>query len=220
MKIYTRKGDRGETSLFGGRRVPKSHARVEAYGTVDELNSALGLVIAHLSAETAEWHEALSRVQADCFTIGALLATPGTAEERPRHIPEIAARRVADLEGWIDRLDRELEPLRAFVLPGGAPVAAHLHHARGVCRRAERRIVALGADEPVEPLVLQYLNRLGDLLFVLARAANRRHGVPDREWRPRSHEGGADAVGGDETPGADDRGEGGDAPAGRGDGDG
>ena len=176
MKIYTRKGDEGVTSLFGGARVAKSEPRVAAYGDVDELNSVLGTVVAALPSELETWREPLTAVQSDCFTIGALLATPASGDAKPGHIPDLPASRVEELEAWIDRLDEELESLRSFVLPGGAPTAAALHLARTVCRRAERSVVALARVEEVEPVVLRYLNRLSDLLFTLARAANARLG--------------------------------------------
>lgn len=186
MKIYTRTGDTGDTSLFGGQRVHKDSVRVTAYGTVDELNSALGLVIAGLPAELDDWRDTLLAVQADCFTLGATLATPKPADAKPAHIPTLPESRVTDLERAIDRLDEELPALKAFVLPGGSPSAAALHLARSVCRRAERCVVALAGGEPVEPIVLKYLNRLSDFLFTLARAANARRGVADVEWHPSS----------------------------------
>ncbi len=184
MKIYTRKGDKGETSLFGGRRVSKDDIRVEAYGTVDELNSALGLAVARLPEALGEWRERLVSIQSDCFTLGAILATPQKGAAKPEHIPELAESRVETLEDWIDELDEELEPLKAFVLPGGSEAAAVLHLARSIGRRAERRVVMLGKNEEVEPVVLKYLNRLSDLLFTLARAANARSGESDVEWHP------------------------------------
>jgi cob(I)alamin adenosyltransferase len=186
VKIYTRKGDSGETSLFGGRRVPKDDVRVEAYGDVDELNSALGLAVALLPARLEEWRSRLVRIQSDCFTIGAILATPKAADARPGHIPGLAETRVGELEAAIDELDEELEALHAFVLPGGSESAAALHLARSICRRAERAVVTLARSEAVEPVVLEYLNRLSDLLFMLARAANARQGVADVEWHPES----------------------------------
>lgn len=184
MKIYTRKGDSGETSLFGGTRVGKDHVRVTAYGTVDELNSALGLVVAGLPPECDDWRDDLVRLQSDCFIIGAILATPKTGAAKPKHIPELPPGRISELERWIDRLDEEISPLESFVLPGGAPVAAMLHLARSVCRRAERYVVALARAEEIEPAILGYLNRLSDLLFTLARAANARQGLGDVEWHP------------------------------------
>lgn len=178
MKIYTRTGDQGETGLFGGGRVSKAHVRVEAYGAVDELNAVLGWAITQLDGEAAE---RLGGVQADLFAIGAHLATPGAgARERPvlPPLPE----GVGALETWIDELDVELPDLRSFILPGGSPGGAALHVARTVCRRAERSVVALAEAEPVEPGIVVYLNRLSDLLFTLARAANRAAGVADVEW--------------------------------------
>lgn len=186
VKIYTRKGDEGETSLFGGRRVSKDELRVEAYGTVDELNSALGLAVAKLRDPMREWRNRLVTIQSDLFTVGALLATPKTGAARPEHIPELRDARVEALEDWIDELDKELAPLKAFVLPGGSELAAVLQLARNVCRRAERRVVALAKQEQVEPVIVKYLNRLSDLVFTLARAANARQGVTDVEWHPES----------------------------------
>ncbi len=190
MKIYTRRGDDGETGLFGGARVRKSDDRVEAYGTVDELNAAVGLALAvdegadhmggHLDADR------LKRVQDDLFAVGARLAAadPEAALEKG-HIPEFPASRIEDLERWIDRLDEELSALDAFLLPGGSPTAAQLHVARTVCRRAERRIVRLAAERPgVRDVILPYVNRLSDLLFTLARAVNHRAGVAETEWEP------------------------------------
>jgi cob(I)alamin adenosyltransferase len=183
MKIYTKTGDTGQTSLFGGGRVPKSHPRVEAYGTVDELNSVLGVVRGKLDA--GDLSRLLGRIQNTLFDIGAHLATsrpdnPKTAS----YLPRIPSSRVEDLEGWIDRLDADLPPLRAFILPGGSDAAAWAHVARSVCRRAERRVVALAAAESVDPEIVCYLNRLGDLLFVIARWLNRHQGIPDIEWEP------------------------------------
>lgn len=172
--------------MFGGRRVSKDELRVEAYGTVDELNSALGLVVAKLPTAMQDWRDPLVIVQSDLFTIGAILATPKTGAAKPEHIPELAETRIEALEDWIDRLDEELTPLKAFVLPGGSELAATLHVARSVCRRAERRAVALAKQEEVEPVVIKYLNRLSDFLFTLARAANARQGVADVEWHPEA----------------------------------
>lgn len=176
MSIYTRQGDRGETGLRGGARVRKDDVRIEALGALDELNAFLGWA-------GAAWPEApawLRRVQHCLFDIGAELAAPaGTAPEEQR----IGAAEVAELEAAIDELERELEPLRRFILPGGSEPAARLHVARTVCRRAERCVVRLGGTAPVRPEVLQYLNRLSDLLFVAARAANRRCGAEDVPYR-------------------------------------
>ena len=188
MKIYTRTGDRGETGLFGGGRVPKDDGRVEAYGAVDELNSALGVAVAHLDDRTAEWGERLRAIQSDLFTIGAILATPKKGKT-PAKVPELDEGRVPAMESWIDALDAELAPLKVFILPGGSILAAHLHLARTVCRRAERRVVTLSTGAEVPPAILVYLNRLSDLLFVLARAANARAQVADVEWRPERSRG-------------------------------
>lgn len=181
MNIYTRTGDRGQTGLFGGGRVAKSDARVEAYGDVDELNAALGLARAIELMPRID--EVLAPLQRDLFAIGALLATP----DRDRMHEQLAKARVdearvAELEAAIDAGEAELEPLRAFILPGGTPKAAALHVARTVCRRAERRVVALTATVEIPELVVMYLNRLSDLLFVLARVANRRAGAGEVTW--------------------------------------
>ncbi len=178
MKIYTKTGDAGETGLFGGPRVRKDHARIEAFGTVDELNSHLGLVRAHPAA--APFDDLLRRIQSELFDLGAELATPGDAAER------IGMEHVVAIEAAIDRYDGQLEPLKSFVLPAGTPLAATLHVARTVCRRAERRVVALAAqlDMMIPSNAIEYLNRLGDLLFVLARAANKRENVADDPWHP------------------------------------
>ena len=181
LNIYTRTGDRGQTGLFGGGRVAKSDARVEAYGDVDELNAALGLARAIELMPRID--EVLVPLQRDLFAIGALLATP----DRDRMHEQLAKARVdedrvAELEAAIDAGEAELEPLRAFIVPGGTPKAAALHVARTVCRRAERRVVALTATVEIPELVVMYLNRLSDLLFVLARVANRRAGAGEVTW--------------------------------------
>lgn len=185
MKIYTRTGDEGDTSLFGGGRVAKDHPRVDAYGTVDELNSVVGQAL--LAVEDEGTRERLSLVQHDLFAIGSALATPAPAAGRKRpSTPELPLARVGEMESWIDEADAELPPLRAFVLPGGAPGGAALHVARTVCRRAERAVVALARTEDVEDVdegVIRYLNRLSDLLFALARLENHRAGRGDVEWR-------------------------------------
>lgn len=183
MKLYTRRGDGGDTSLFGGRRVRKSAPRVEAYGTVDELNSHLGVARAYL--EDRSLADIIARLQADLFRLGADLATPLDGPGRTRPVPRIGDDDVKRLERLIDELDGQLPPLKRFVLPGGHPAAAHLHLARAVCRSAERRtFAALEAGEAISPAVGAYLNRLSDLLFVLARCANHRAGIPDVPWNP------------------------------------
>jgi cob(I)alamin adenosyltransferase len=183
LKIYTRRGDGGETDLFGGSRVAKDHARVEAYGAVDELNACLG----QCTAETS--HDDLrsigSDVQGLLFDLGGYLAAPSEKSREKGGVPQPEAEDVGALEAHIDRLEAELEPLQRFILPGGSPQAARFHVARTVCRRAERRVVLLHRDEPVSAPALRYLNRLSDLLFVMARVENRRAGVVDVEWLGR-----------------------------------
>lgn len=172
MKIYTRTGDSGETSLFGGARVSKKDLRIAAYGTIDELNSFLGLARATWPSSPIDAQ--LQNVQMDLFEIGAYLAAPDS--DRLKSVPPT---RVEDLEREIDRMEEELAPLKTFILPGGSLAASHLHVARTVCRRAERLIVALGDTSAT----LAYLNRLADYLFVAARLANKHHGVADTPWR-------------------------------------
>jgi cob(I)alamin adenosyltransferase len=178
VKIYTRTGDDGTTGLLGAARVSKADARIEAYGAVDELNAALG---AARALDTERWLESgLARVQASLFQIGAeLAADDGAALAKLDRIDEAA---IASLETWIDRLEADLPPLKRFILPGGTPLAASLHVARTVCRRAERRVVALAATRELEPRLVRYLNRLADALFVLARWCNHRAGAAEHQW--------------------------------------
>lgn len=181
MKIYTRTGDAGETSLFGGGRVSKDDQRVAAYGTVDELNASMGWAVAQVV--DSEIRQRLALLQHDLFTLGAELATPPAREGRTRpEVPPLPEDRVGEMERWMDAADSELPGLRAFVLPGGSPGGAALHVARTVCRRAERAVVALAATGEVDVDVVTYLNRLSDLLFTLARLENHRHGNGDVEW--------------------------------------
>jgi cob(I)alamin adenosyltransferase len=183
MKIYTKTGDAGDTGLFGGGRVPKSHPRVEAYGEVDELNATIGL--ARSIEMMPRIDEVLAPIQRDLFAIGALLATPDREKMR-QHLEKarVDEERVAELEQAIDDGDREHEPLKSFIMPGGTPKAAALHVARTVCRRAERRVVELQElhETEIPQLVVIYLNRLSDLLFTLARVANRRAGAGEVTW--------------------------------------
>ena len=182
-KVYTRTGDDGTTSLGDGGRVPKDSPRIEAYGTVDELNSEIGVALADgLDPAVAE---PLRRVQNELFHLGADLCVP-EANKPTRPVPRIEERHVEALEGLMDRLSETLAPLENFVLPGGAPGAARLHVARTVCRRAERLVVALSRVEAVNPDTIRYLNRLSDALFVLARFENARRGAPDVLWDSRS----------------------------------
>ena len=183
MKIYTRTGDEGTTALFGGERVVKSHPRIDAYGTVDEVNSAVGLARSLLRGEPGRdaLDAVLARVQAELFVLGADLATPSAAKPT---VPRVEAAHVARLEEEIDRFDDALPPLKHFILPGGTSGAAALHLARTVCRRAERLAVAAARLEPISEHAVTYLNRLSDLLFVLARWANQEAGVQDATWEP------------------------------------
>ncbi len=180
MKIYTRRGDGGETDLFGGDRVTKDHLRVEAYGAVDELNAALGVAASHLSDPASRAR--IEVVQEALFDLGAYLAAPSLERREKASIAEPTLEGVEALEAEIDRLESELKPLKRFVLPGGTPSAAALHLARTICRRAERRSVALHREQALAPAALRYLNRLSDWLFVLARFENHRAGVADVEW--------------------------------------
>jgi cob(I)alamin adenosyltransferase len=179
VKIYTRVGDTGDTALFDGTKVRKSDPRVDAYGHVDELNATLGL--ARASCADAAIVERLERLQRDLFALGSRLADPNARIAGRVTKAALGPDDVARLEAWIDEADAELPPLRRFILPGGSPAGATLHVARTICRRAERHIVQLG-DAELEPVVLAYVNRLSDLLFVLARLVNARASVPDVEW--------------------------------------
>jgi cob(I)alamin adenosyltransferase len=176
--IYTRGGDRGQTGLIGGSRVSKDHVRVEAYGAVDELNSQLG--IARTQLTDADLVDVVQTIQNRLFDLGAELATPAV---RRRTIPPITPEHVRALEGIIDAYEDALPALREFILPGGTEAAAMLHVARTVARRAERRVVTLARAEEVNPEILRYLNRLSDLLFVLARTVNQRTRRPDIIWQ-------------------------------------
>jgi cob(I)alamin adenosyltransferase len=182
MKIYTRTGDAGETGLFGGARVGKDDPRVEAYGTVDELNACLGVV--RSAGASAETDQSLLRIQSDLFILGAELACLPGKEEKLR-MTMLGAPDIERLEAWIDRGEAPLEPLESFVLPGGCSSAAELHRARTVCRRAERRTLTAGRTSPIRPEVVIYLNRLSDLLFVLARYENYVAGLSDIPWHSR-----------------------------------
>ncbi len=176
MKIYTRTGDGGETGLFGGVRVAKDALRVHAYGTVDECNAAIGIARASLSLPDID--AILEQTQNQLFVVGADLATPGEAG----YIPRIADADIAAIEQTIDALEAGLEPLKTFILPGGTLAGAQLHLARTICRRAERWTVSLAREEPINPAISPYLNRLSDLLFVISRAANAGAGIADVPW--------------------------------------
>ncbi len=179
FKIYTKTGDKGETSLFGGRRLPKSHLRIEAYGTIDELNSCMGLL--RDACEDGEVKRWIEEIQNLLFNVGAALATePG----RPSAVPGVDDAHVEVLEQRMDLMDAQLPPLKNFILPGGHPTVSFCHIARCVCRRAERLVVALAMEEPVEERILCYLNRLSDFLFVLARKLSSDLGAEEVIWVP------------------------------------
>jgi cob(I)alamin adenosyltransferase len=178
MKIYTKTGDKGDTSLFGGKRVPKSSLRIDAYGTVDELNSQLGVIRA--LKPIAEVDRLLEQIQSQLFVLGSDLAAPFDAASTK--IKRIQQNDVQFLEETIDRLDAHLEPLKSFILPDGSLVSAQLHVARAVCRRTERLVDALGRKEKIGKHPLVYLNRLADLLFVMARYVNKLDGMEETKW--------------------------------------
>lgn len=185
MKIYTRTGDAGETSLFGGARVSKDDPRIEAYGTLDELNAFIGVARAAWSDSPIDAE--LAAAQSDLFEAGAQLAAPGSTR-----FTGVDTSRITALEQAIDRMESELAPLTSFILPGGSQAASHLHVARTVCRRAERLVVSL-SDKSLSTTIT-YLNRLSDYLFVAARYANRKHGLDDVTWKPASPARGGSAV--------------------------
>jgi cob(I)alamin adenosyltransferase len=184
-RIYTRSGDTGDTGLFGGQRVRKDDVRVEAYGTVDELNALLGVALS--VSHDSDLARLITHIQHDLFSLGADLATPESAGEKHGRasIERVSGEMVSALESEIDRLEADLAPLTRFILPGGGALGAHLHQARTVCRRAERRCVRVLISETANPNIIRYLNRLSDLLFVMARAANAHAGVADIPWIPR-----------------------------------
>jgi cob(I)alamin adenosyltransferase len=180
MKIYTKTGDKGETSLFGGKRVKKDNFRIEACGTVDELNSVIGVV--RSKRVFREVDKVLEGVQNDLFVLGADLAAPHIRVQKGAQVGRIQEIHVKKIERIIDRIQAKLPSLRRFILPGGSPAASYLHLARAVCRRAERRVVKSSQGEPVNPIVITYLNRLSDLLFVLARFVNRKANAGEVHW--------------------------------------
>ncbi|HVE85070.1 MAG TPA: cob(I)yrinic acid a,c-diamide adenosyltransferase [Myxococcales bacterium] len=179
--IYTKTGDSGETGLFGGGRVGKDDPRVAAYGEVDELNATIGFARSH--GMDPELDALARRLQEELFTVGAVLATP-QGSKAEQHIPKVRAEWVKAMEDAIDAFDKELPAMDSFILPGGGPAASSLHLARTVCRRAERRAVPLYRAGKIELLVISYLNRLSDLLFTMARAANHRAKIQDVKWVP------------------------------------
>jgi cob(I)alamin adenosyltransferase len=177
FKIYTKTGDKGKTGLFGGARLPKHHVRIGAYGTVDELNAYVGQLFEVVTEKNVK--EVLLSVQNHLFTIGAMLAKDPAKDVK---VPLITESDITMLEASIDEMEGDLEPLKQFILPSGHPVTSMAHIARTVCRRAERDVVALDAEESVDPLILMYLNRLADWLFVASRFINKHHGGAERPW--------------------------------------
>lgn len=188
LKIYTRKGDSGETSLCNGSRTFKDSLRVEAYGSVDEVNSYIGLCIVKLNQADVKHH--LTKIQKDLFVLGSNLALPGVLNQEhingtsSKNVPQITKEMIKNLENWIDKYDKELPPLHKFILSGGTEVAALLHMARTVCRKAERRVVSLKRHEEINKNVLIYMNRLSDYLFTAARLVSHRVGKEDMKWVP------------------------------------
>lgn len=183
FKIYTKTGDQGKTGLIGGTRVPKNHLRIESYGTVDELNSFIGLLADHLS--DGHTRSILREIQDRLFTIGSALASDPHKNLKMK-IPALSDEDIVLLEKEIDSMEEKLQPMKHFILPGGHVTVSTAHIARCVCRRAERCCVALQEIEPIEPLVLKYLNRLSDYLFVMARYVGHQLGADEIPWRPRT----------------------------------
>jgi cob(I)alamin adenosyltransferase len=181
MKIYTKKGDKGKTGLIGGTRVSKASLRIESYGTVDELNSWLGVI--RDGEIKSNYQEQLIEIQDRLFTVGSSLACD--PEKSSMKIPDLINEDVQLLEKWMDEMDQELEPMRSFILPGGNQTSSFCHVARCICRKAERNVVVLSENEFVAELVLMYLNRLSDYLFVLARKIAKDQGAIDHPWKPR-----------------------------------
>jgi cob(I)alamin adenosyltransferase len=182
MKIYTRKGDKGETSLIGGTRVSKAHIRLEAYGNVDELNAHLGVVRSALK-DMPELEAYLAIIQDSLFIMGSLLAAD--PDKSRMQLPELTASDIGEMELQIDAMNEDLAPLKAFILPAGSPEVSGCHVARTVCRRTERAVVRLSEVAAVDPVILEYLNRLSDFLFVLARRIGKESGIAEVEWQPR-----------------------------------
>lgn len=181
MKIYTKTGDAGQTGLFGGRRVSKAHLRIDSYGTVDELNAFVGLL--RDTVEIDELRSELHQIQERLFTIGSNLASD---PEKNLTVPDVLESDIQQLEAAMDRMDAALPPLRHFILPGGHPTVSYCHLARVVCRRAERLVVALNDQSPVEPILIQYLNRLSDYFFILGRFVGNHLGVEEVKWEGRA----------------------------------
>ncbi len=180
MKIYTKTGDKGETSLFGGKRVPKNNIRIDAYGTVDELNASIGVAISECITNSVKG--ILRKIQNDLFVVGGDLATP--LENNKVNIPRTSDEMIVNLEKRIDEFESELEELKKFILPGGTKGSALLHFSRTICRRAERKVIDLSDLEQINQEIVKYLNRLSDILFVLARYENKTSDFQEDEWEP------------------------------------
>jgi cob(I)alamin adenosyltransferase len=188
MKIYTKTGDLGETGLIGGKRIPKHHARIIAYGSVDELNSSVGLVLATLETSQhvsgfSDFVKILLTVQNDLFILGADLADDSPSTDNRFGSPRVNEDMISTIEKTIDTLEQELSPISFFILPGGSVEASYLHMSRSIARRSEISVVGLSKAESINPLTIIYLNRLSDLFFVMARTANKRLGIPDTAWK-------------------------------------
>ncbi len=182
MKIYTKTGDKGETGLFGGERVPKDHLRINAYGTIDELNAFIGLTISELNS--TEIREVLTDLQKKLFVVGSDLATPENEKNKKINVSRTSQDFIKKAESDIDRFTEKLDELRNFILPGGSKGSALLHICRTICRRAEREVVSLKKTESINENIVVFLNRLSDLLFVLSRYENKVSGIPDTKWIP------------------------------------
>ncbi|MFA6597770.1 MAG: cob(I)yrinic acid a,c-diamide adenosyltransferase [Ignavibacteriaceae bacterium] len=180
MKIYTKTGDKGETGLFGGKRIPKSSVRINAYGTVDELNAVIGVALCYVENEKVK--SVLRKLQNQLFVVGADLATPLEVESKNISIPRVSEEDISESEKAIDFFDKQLEELRYFILPGGTKSAAQLHVARTICRRAEREVVLLSQQEEINQNIVIFVNRISDLLFVLSRVENKTAEIPDQKW--------------------------------------
>ncbi len=187
MKIYTKTGDKGDTALVGGERVPKDDLRIEAYGTIDELNATIGQALSHLSLSETALSADLIKIQHHLFDLGSELASLSDRKSRAKtNIPQASAKKVGWLEKQIDQYTKELPPITYFILPGGSVAASSLHISRTVCRRAERQIINLSGERPINPELIKYINRLSDFLFTVARYANLKAGVGDVRWQADS----------------------------------
>lgn len=184
LKIYTKTGDKGQTSLIGGQRVPKDDRRIDAFGAIDELNAQLGFVVSLLPKSEADLEQNILAIQHHLFDLGAELASLSDIKTKGMKIPKVSSEKVTWLEELIDRFDKELVPLRNFILPGGSAASSALQVARAVCRRAERRIISITDDYDVNPELIKYVNRLSDFLFTAARLANVHANTPDVTWKP------------------------------------